>query len=708
MGLTFLYPAFLLGALATAVPIVIHLIYRRRALVHRFPAVRFLLLADRRTARKFRLHQWLLLLLRVLAILLLVFLLARPRLVGEAAHAAATLPAQATVILVDNSLSMHYRDGQESRLQRAKALAGRLLQGLRQQDSAAIVPLLVPDGEKSDPAFFTNDVITLREHIAAIEASHAAVDMTEAFQRAFTLLQDTTATRRRLILLADFTVHGWEDFHLSRFAVVPEQVELHFIRLGSAQRDANMLVEGLRIVEKPFIEHAPLEVSVLMRNRSATPVRNLRVDLWLEHTKVGEQLVDVGPDEQVTVPFRMMAPAAGVHWGEVRLESDQYTDDDRWYYALRTVAPVRVLVVDGDPGTSLHESEIFYLLSALQPGGTLRRPLFYPKPVPWEGLQQERLNDFQVIVLCNLEAIGPQLRQRLYQFVVEGGGLIFFAGDRVDPSQYNALFYHSDTPLLPLPLTAPVQQSPDQALSIGTIDSTHEALAVFAGTDTLLQRSKFYRAMTISQQPETTSVRVLLALQNGLPLLVDKSLGRGKVLFFATSADRDWTDLPTRTAYVPLLHGVLGYVANLATAAQRPTTTIPEPAVFPAQATDVDTMLTIFTPDGQERHSRYTTDGSRVTARFAAYTLPGIYRLQGPGGPDFLAANATRAESNFEKLQQADLRTKFHPLVLHIEEESTLDRAAESNPLPIKELSAIFMLALVAVLMAENVYANRF
>jgi hypothetical protein len=90
MGLTFLHPAFLLGALATAVPIVIHLIYRRRALVHRFPAVRFLLLADRRTARKFRLHQWLLLLLRVLAILLLVFLLARPRLVGEAAHAADT------------------------------------------------------------------------------------------------------------------------------------------------------------------------------------------------------------------------------------------------------------------------------------------------------------------------------------------------------------------------------------------------------------------------------------------------------------------------------------------------------------------------------------------------------------------------------------------------------------------------------------------
>jgi hypothetical protein len=259
-----------------------------------------------------------------------------------------------------------------------------------------------------------------------------------------------------------------------------------------------------------------------------------------------------------------------------------------------------------------------------------------------------------------------------------------------------------------LPLAAPVHLPPDQALSISTVDSTHEALTVFTGGEALLQRGKFYRALTLSQQPEVTSVKTLLALQNGVPLLVDKPLGRGKVLFFATSADRDWTDLPTRTAYVPLLHGVLGYVADLAAAAQRPATIMPEPVLLHGQTADVDMTLTLFTPDGQEHHSRYTSDGTGAVARFDAYTIPGIYRLRGPGGQDFLAVNATRAESNFEKLQPADLRTRFQPLALHLEEEDTLDRAADSNPLPIKELSGIFLLAFVAVLMAENVYANRF
>ena len=87
----------------------------------------------------------------------------------------------------------------------------------------------------------------------------------------------------------------------------------------------------------------------------------------------------------------------------------RFAEDDRFYYALRTVAPVRVLVVDGDPGTSLFDSEVFYLLSALQPSGALRRPLFYPKPVTWEGLGNERLTDYQVIVLCNVEALEPQV-----------------------------------------------------------------------------------------------------------------------------------------------------------------------------------------------------------------------------------------------------------------------------------------------------------
>jgi hypothetical protein len=445
----------------------------------------------------------------------------------------------------------------------------------------------------------------------------------------------------------------------------------------------------------------------MVQNRSATALRNVRVDLFLGSNAVGQQLVDLGPDEQLTVPFRIAAPPAGLHWGEVRLEGDGFAEDDRFYYALRTVTPVHVLLVDGDPGTSLFDSEIFYLLQALQPRGVLGRPLFYPKPIPWEGLEQERLSDYQVIVLCNVEALTAQVRQRLYQFVVEGGGLLFFAGNRIDPVRYNAMFYRSDTLLLPLALGQPTQRPQEQPIAIGTVHTAHEALATFAGEEALLQRGKFYRYVTMEGANTVPGVRMLLALQDGSPLLVDKDLGRGRVLFFASSADRDWTDLPTRTAYVPLIHGLVGYAAHLSAASQRPGSIMPEATRLLGREEDEGTTVTIRTPDGQERLIHYARDGAMTVAPYTSYTVPGIYHLAMPASIDFLAVNGTRAESNFEKIQTAEIQTRLRPLSVVLEEEESLGQAASDSVLPTRELASLVLLTLVVVLAVENVCANR-
>ena len=465
-GLTLLQPAFLLAGLAAGVPILIHLINRHRALVHRFPALRFLLMADRRTARKFRLYQLLLLALRVLAILLLALLLSQPRWGGEASAALAQ-PAQATVVLLDNSLSMQFRDGQETRLERAKTLAGQMLEGIAAPDSAVVLPL-VSDDPDAEPPLPGANMAALWDQMRVISVSHEAVDVTAAVQRAVEILQASTAPRRRLVLLTDLTVHGWEGFRASDLPRLPEDLVVHVIRLGSPERDANALISDVRVTEPPFIEQTPLDVTVWVRNRSDEPVRSLRVDLLLGGETVGQQLTDLSADEEVAVPFRIVAPEAGLHWGEVRLQGDAFAEDDRFYVALQTVSPARVLVVDGDPGTSLFDSETFYLFSALQPRGSLGPPLFHPKPLVWEGLEQERLSDYSVIVLCNVEALSPQVRQGLHQFVTDGGGLIFFAGHQVAPTRYNALFYGSDTPLLPAALGEPVQQPRGRAGDVAT------------------------------------------------------------------------------------------------------------------------------------------------------------------------------------------------------------------------------------------------
>ena len=244
-------------------------------------------------------------------------------------------------------------------------------------------------------------------------------------------------------------------------------------------------------------------------------------------------------------------------------------------------------------------------------------------------------------------------------------------------------------------------------MTIATVESGHEALATFAGAEAILQRGKFYRYLTMEGLTSVPGVRALLALQDGRPLLVDKDLGRGRVLFFAASADRDWTDLPTHPAYVPLIHGLVGYAAHLSAAAPRPGVIMPEPMRLLGREEDDDSTVTIRTPDGQERLTRYTRDGTLMVASYASYTVPGIYPLATAAGTDFLAVNGTRAESNFEKIQAVDLQARWRPLAVVIEEEEALGQAAAGSALPTRELASLVLLTLVVVLAVENVCANR-
>jgi hypothetical protein len=189
------------------------------------------------------------------------------------------------------------------------------------------------------------------------------------------------------------------------------------------------------------------------------------------------------------------------------------------------------------------------------------------------------------------------------------------------------MFYRSDTLLLPLALGQPTQRPQEQPMTVGTVYSTHEALATFTGGEALLRGGKFYRYVTMEGANTVPGVRTLLALQDGSPLLVDKELGRGRVLFFASSADRDWTDLPTRTAYVPLIHGLVGYAAHLSAASQRPGTIMPEATRLLGREEDDGATVTIRTPDGQERLAHYARDDALTVAQYTSYTVPGIYRL---------------------------------------------------------------------------------
>jgi len=145
MSVFFLYPAFLIGLAAASLPILIHLLNRRRLQRIQFPAVRFILLSQKRISRSYRLRHWLLLALRTLAVVLLVLLLANPIFQTGAGLFAGGGPV-AAVLLLDNSLSMRW-SGDGNGFKQAKEAARLLISALNDGDRAALLPTQISGKE---------------------------------------------------------------------------------------------------------------------------------------------------------------------------------------------------------------------------------------------------------------------------------------------------------------------------------------------------------------------------------------------------------------------------------------------------------------------------------------------------------------------------------------------------------------------------------
>ena len=145
MSVFFLYPIFLFGLIAASLPLLIHLLNRRKLNRMRFPAVRFILMSQKRISRSYRLRHWILLALRTMAVVLLALLLANPIFQTGAGLFAGGGPVS-LVILLDNSLSMTW-SGDGIGFKQAKEAARLLITSLGDSDRAAIIPTSISGKE---------------------------------------------------------------------------------------------------------------------------------------------------------------------------------------------------------------------------------------------------------------------------------------------------------------------------------------------------------------------------------------------------------------------------------------------------------------------------------------------------------------------------------------------------------------------------------
>jgi hypothetical protein len=180
--------------------------------------------------------------------------------------------------------------------------------------------------------------------------------------------------------------------------------------------------------------------------------------------------------------------------------------------------------------------------------GTLEGLALEATAINARELSEHAFGDYELVVVVDAEALDAGAADRLREYVEGGGGLLLALGP--DSTQLSAVpvtghEFATQAIALGAPATA--------AVSIGSIEASHPALAGLDG----LRAARFTRFAAIEETPEDN---VLIRLETGDPLLIESSLGNGRVLLYASSLDRSMNDLPKEPVFVPFVAGVTDHL----------------------------------------------------------------------------------------------------------------------------------------------------
>lgn len=701
MSLVFLYPLYLFGLVTALIPAIIHLLNRRRLKRIRFPAVKFILLSQRRISRTYRLRHWFLLALRTLAVLLLVLLLAHPIFQTGVGLSAGSGPAS-FVVIMDNSLSMKWsRDGEG--FDQAKEALRRLVSSLRDGDRMAFVPTNAL--ETGGPRLIDAKEILAR--LDALEISGGTANFSLALSKAYELLKEPAA-RKEIWLITDMALTGWDQFSLASLSQYDPSIPVKVIHVSSRGEALNATVKEVRIRSQGVAVGLPIELEAPVVNFTDRKIENLIVQLHLDGGKVDQRLVSLPPQGELSVKFQFRAPQKpGSHHGQIQLQAAGLAGNPKVHFSIFAQDKLKLLIVDGDPKTSLVLSETFFLTRALNPAGAEDSSLFHPEVIIPETLSSVSLDSYQAVILCNVPAIPDSFVPRLREYLIRGGGLILFLGDRVQADDYHRKLIQISPSILPGRLAERKTTPAAEGERVARIAANHPVLGSL--TDRLIKESLLSTRVRTYFRVDSQDNSTLLTLANGDPFLIEKKLGAGRVLLVATTADRDWSDLPLKTAYVPLVQSMASYLSRSEAGLFDAGITVGASKTFSLPSSSAGRKLSIVKPDGKTREIELTPQGEKLAASFQENDLPGIYRTSLPStpaasakSPDLYAVNPPFLESRLQTIREEELLAKLRPIRADIIPLDSLEKGGTRI-----DLAFPLVFFIMATLVAEGWLAQR-
>jgi hypothetical protein len=615
--MSFLLPQALWALPAVALPLIIHLISRITTRTVHFSTLHFLRKMEHESIRRLRWHQWLVVILRTLLLLVLVLLLARPVVKGYFKGWIGDHASILSVIVVDDSFSMSgvaseegLRPGRDH--WRARTALESLYRVLADQNSQGQVVMLRSSDAKtiyegsvaSLPGI--DDIADLLRPGYLSDNLPAVVDTlsTSTFQDIARLYAN-----RELYLISDFQVHQQQALRLFRSDTSIWQ-EWHFFLIPVPVHESNTAVVQADVETVIPLVGELMEVTITLLNTGRNPQRKVPIQVILNDVRSGQLVVDLDPGDRKTVSFQVAPTEPGYQQGYGEIARDARPGDNRFYFHTYIPPRVSVLLIESP---ALDRSFTRLALSSLTsetPYIDLR--IVSPTDLAWTP------QELDLVILNQLQSVPRLMLRQLNEFLLQKGTLVVIPGTgEADQQALTSLKEEFGLPLSDL--------TPQTYLAPLTLDERT--------LETSLLQGVFKMELDADESPKLSRLyplyprgtdEVVLRTQEKSPVLTRSGFRNGSIFLFAFPFHLQWTDLPLKGSFIPLWHHLLYWRAASSNLADVRVGQSPVLAVSPQQTTQ---PLSLTAPSGISR--LLIPDISTRTIILKDLWSPGIYTLAG-------------------------------------------------------------------------------
>ncbi len=756
----FLNPWMLLGTLAVASPILIHLLNKRRFKIVEWAAMDFLFAADKKNRRRVQLENFILLLLRCLAMLLLALMLARPFLPSSLTAILAQAQKVERVILIDDSLSQRVLNGTQPSIETTKSSVKELISQLAgttaSEDWLTVILTSAPDQRLIDNEPLTKT--TLNRHLQTIDGltvSDQVADYTQSLTELKSYVGGDKSYGRAAYVYTDLRQRDWlvadqADVNSAPNKLLDAVADLSvgtYVVDVADDEDQNLAITNIR-TDGLLVANKVINFVVDVANYGDATVADLKVLLQIDDDQPQFQTVpSIAPNQTQQVVFAYVFNPVGVNdnvlaidddqarWKSYRvraeidrqsltgemLNKDQLSEDSARLMAARVIDGISVLLVDGDPSATSERSETHYLRSLEVLGTGLKMTTG-----TISDLETASLSDYSVIFLCNVDEASDDRTAALEQWVKDGGSLVLMPGNRVRAATFNATFFGEGKEaqskqaqlqgLSPLKLNS-ISGDPTMSkwANFEVAPQVHPALEVIIQSDASSLGNVDVFSWWTSEMPASAAadnaIEVPLRLNDAdnSIAMVDRTLGDGRVVVFTIPGDGDWSMWPSSPTFAPIMVDLISYLAGSTNVDH--SIFLGGGATIPIDLSAYENRVVVRDPENEKMETvakpvdPSKPDSILYKAEFENLARRGFYDVQltrhsGVQESVLLATNYDARESRLLRLSPTVLNNSFFgSKVAMVSTAGLLGETVEGGN---SELWVMILIGLMAILVAEQ------